>query len=148
MISAGFANITPWNCPRDLSEEEIARRVEKKISMLTDPSNSVFNFHCPPIDSGLDTCVKLDASVFPPKPMMDGGGLVFFGAGSTAIRTAIEKWQPVLGLHGHIHEAKNVANIGRTVCVNPGSEYGEGILRGVLVNLDEKGCKSYQFISA
>ena len=148
MVSAGFANITPWNCPRDVNEEEIARRVEKKISMLKDPSNSVFNFHCPPIDSGLDTCVKLDTSVFPPKPMMDGGGLAFFGAGSTAIRTAIEKWQPVLGLHGHIHEAKNVANIGRTVCINPGSEYGEGILRGVLVNLDEKGCKSYQFVSA
>jgi Icc-related predicted phosphoesterase len=89
MISAGFANITPWNCPRDLTEDEIARRIEKKISMLTDAPNSIFNFHCPPVDSGLDTCVKLDASVFPPKPMMDGGGLVFFGAGSTAIRGAI-----------------------------------------------------------
>jgi len=148
MISAGFANITPWKCPRDLTEEDIANRLEKKISMLSDVKNSVFNFHCPPVDSGLDTCVKLDDSVFPPKPMMDGGGLVFFGAGSTAVRGAIEKYQPIAGLHGHIHESRNVAKIGRTVCLNPGSEYGEGILRGALVNLDEKACKSYQFVSA
>jgi len=148
MISAGFANITPWKCPRDLTEDEIARRLEKKIATLNDVGNAVFNFHCPPVDSGLDTCVKLDDSVFPPKPMMDGGGLVFFGAGSTSVRAAIEKYQPVAGLHGHIHESKNVAKIGRTVCLNPGSEYGEGILRGALINLDEKGCKSYQFVSA
>lgn len=148
MISAGFANLTPWHCPRDLSEEEIARRLESKIAKLRDPHCAIFNFHCPPVDSGLDTCVKLDASFDPPKPMMDGGGLVFFGAGSTSVRAAIEKYQPMLGLHGHIHESKNVARIGKTVCINPGSEYGEGIMRGVLVNIDEeKGYKSYQFVS-
>jgi uncharacterized protein len=147
MISAGFANQTPWHCPRDLSEEEIERRLEAKVSKLRDPRSAIFNFHCPPVDSGLDTCVKLDGSVYPPKPMLDGGGLVLFGAGSTSVRAAIERYQPMLGLHGHIHESKNVAKIGKTVCINPGSEYGEGIMRGVLVNFDEKGYKSYQFVS-
>lgn len=148
MISAGFANLTPWHCPRDLSEEEIARRIESKIVKLHDPHSSIFNFHCPPVDSGLDTCVKLDDSYDPPKPMMDGGGLMFFGAGSTSVRAAIEKYQPMIGLHGHIHESKNVARIGKTLCINPGSEYGEGIMRGALVNIDEdKGYKSYQFVS-
>ena len=147
MISGGFANLTPWHCPRDLPEDEIARRLEQKISWLKDVKSSIFNLHCPPIDSGLDKCPKLDASVYPPKPLRDGGGFVMFSAGSTAVRAAIERYQPTLGLHGHIHESRNVARIGRTVCINPGSEYAEGVLRGVLVNLDEAGYKSYQFVS-
>ena len=56
-------------------------------------------------------------------------------------------FQPMLGLHGHIHEAKGVRKIGRTMCMNPGSEYSEAILRGIIVNLDEKGVKSYQTTS-
>ncbi|MDG6994521.1 MAG: hypothetical protein JRN52_01250 [Nitrososphaerota archaeon] len=147
MISAGFANITPWHCPRDLSEEEIARRLEQKVSKLNDPRQAIFNFHCPPINSGLDTCPKLDTSVYPPRPVLDGGGPVLFGAGSTSVREAIEKYQPMLGLHGHIHESRNVVKIGKTVCINPGSEYGEGILKGALVNIEDSGYKSYQFVS-
>ena len=53
----------------------------------------------------------------------------------------------MLGLHGHIHESKHVAKIRKTVCINPGSEYGEGVLRGVLVNIDDSGYKSYQFVA-
>jgi Icc-related predicted phosphoesterase len=147
MISAGFANLTPWHCPRDYSEEEIARRLREKIEKLKDPHSAIFNFHCPPVNSGLDTCPKLDASVYPPRPIMDAAGPVLFGAGSTAVREAIEKEQPMLGLHGHIHESKNIARIGRTVCINPGSEYGEGVMRGVLVNIEDSGFKSYQFVS-
>ncbi|HKW04269.1 MAG TPA: hypothetical protein VJN71_03115 [Nitrososphaerales archaeon] len=147
MISAGFANLTPWHCPRDLTEEEIEKRLERKVSQLREPKSAIFNFHCPPVDSGLDTCPKLDSSVYPPEPILDGGGLVLFGAGSTSVRRAIEKYQPMLGLHGHIHESKNATRIGKTICINPGSEYGEGILRGVLVNIDDSGHKSYQFVS-
>jgi hypothetical protein len=147
MISGGFANITPWHCPRDLPEDEIARRLEKKIALLDNPRTAIFNLHCPPVNSGLDTCPKLDASVYPPKPIMDAGGVVLFGAGSTAVRAAIEKYQPMLGLHGHIHESKNIAKLGKSVCINPGSEYGEGVLRGVLVNIDDSGYKSYQFVA-
>jgi uncharacterized protein len=148
MISAGFANITPWRCPRDYTEEEIAKRLEQKMAKLKDPRSAIFNFHCPPINSGLDTCPRLDSSVYPPKPIMDAGGFVLYGAGSTSVRAAIEREQPMLGLHGHIHESKNVAKIGRTVCINPGSEYGEGVMRGVLVNVEENaGYKSYQFVA-
>jgi uncharacterized protein len=147
MISGGFANITPWHCPRDLTEEEIAKKLEAKISLLSDPKTSVFNLHCPPVNSGLDTCPKLDTSVTPPRPLIQGGAIVLFGAGSTSVRAAIEKYQPMLGLHGHIHESKHIARIGKTVCINPGSEYGEGVMRGVLVNIEDSGYKSYQFVA-
>jgi Icc-related predicted phosphoesterase len=71
----------------------------------------------------------------------------FIGAGSTAVRAAVEKYQPLIGLHGHIHESRGIFKLGKTLCINPGSEYGEGILRGVLITLNEKGLKGYQFTS-
>ena len=79
--------------------------------------------------------------------LQPGGGMETASVGSTTVRQVIEKYQPLLGLHGHIHEAKGVAKIGRTVCVNPGSEYTEGILKGFLAELDEKGIRDYIFTS-
>jgi Icc-related predicted phosphoesterase len=65
--------------------------------------------------------------------------------GSKAVRRAIERYQPLLGLHGHIHESRFAQKIGRTLCINPGSEYGEGVLRGVVLELSRKGLESYTF---
>jgi Icc-related predicted phosphoesterase len=50
----------------------------------------------------------------------------------------------MLGLHGHIHEAQAVARIGRTLAVNPGSEYGEGVLKGCLLTIANGKVTSYQ----
>jgi hypothetical protein len=61
------------------------------------------------------------------------------------VRKAIEKFQPLLGLHGHIHESRSAEKIGRTLCVNPGSEYGEGVMRGVVIELEENKVKDYAF---
>lgn len=145
MISAGYSNITPWKCPRDIPEEKLAEIVEAMASQVKDMASCIFNFHCPPYDSGLDTAPKLDSDLKPVFSM--GGEPAKIAAGSVAIRDAIAKYQPLLGLHGHIHESRGFAKIGRTLCMNPGSEYTEGILRGAIVNLDEKGIKSYSFTS-
>lgn len=148
MIGIGNANPTPWDCPRDVSEEELAARLENVIRNVEDVSNAVFCVHVPPVDSTLDTCPKLDASTYPPEVVTDAAGEpIMFGAGSTAVRDAIERYQPLVGLHGHIHESRGVVNIGRTQAFNPGSEYGEGVLRGVIVNLTEDKLLSYQFTS-
>ncbi|MHB9093465.1 MAG: metallophosphoesterase family protein, partial [Eubacteriales bacterium] len=90
---------------------------------------------------------KLDTSTDPPTPITVAGQQVMFGAGSTAVRKAIEKYQPVLVLSGHIHEAKGAVKMGRTTVINPGSEYGEGVLRGVIVNLADKEVLGYQMTS-
>jgi hypothetical protein len=147
MASLGYGNITPWKCPRDVPEDELTRKIDTMVGELSssEMSNCIFNFHVPPIDSDLDACIKLDTSVDPPKPMTKGGQPLMYGGGSVAVRQAIEKYQPMIGLHGHIHESKGMRKLGRTVCFNPGSEYGEGILRGLLLALDGKGLKSYLF---
>lgn len=144
MISDGHSNITPWKCPRDIPEEELSERIETMISQVRNLNNCIFNFHCPPYDTGIDLAPELDDSL---KPILRGGRMSIIPVGSTAVRDAIQRFQPMLGLHGHIHESGGVFKLGRTICVNPGSEYSEGILRGVIISMDEKGIKNYLFVS-
>ena len=147
MVSLGFSNETPWKTPREITEAELAGKIEGVVNGVKDFSRCIFNFHCPPKDSSLDTCPVLDTSTDPPTPVTVAGQAVLFGAGSTAIREAIERYRPAVGLHGHIHECRGMVRLGPTVCFNPGSEYGEGLLRGVLVNLQEGKVVAYQFTS-
>jgi len=114
------------------------------VDGITDFEKVIFNFHAPPIDSTLDTCPMLDSSTDPPSQIVRGGQPVLYGAGSSAVRAAVERYQPLLGLHGHIHESQAAARLGRTLCINPGSEYGEGVLRGTLINLSNGKVESYQ----
>lgn len=147
MISVGFSTPTPWNTPREVSDEELGVMIEEMAKKVPDMSKAIFNFHDPPVDSSLDTCPKLDWSKNPPEQIVEGGQVVLFGAGSKSVRDAIEKYQPMLGLHGHIHESQAMAKLGRTTCVNPGSEYGEGILRGCIVNVLDGEVQGFQMTS-
>jgi Icc-related predicted phosphoesterase len=141
MITSGYANFTPWHSPRELSEEDLLKKFEAMCSQVKNTESSIFNLHCPPHNTPIDLAPELDATL---KPVVRGGGGVsMIHVGSMATRQVIEKYKPLLGLHGHIHESRGFVKIGRTLCINPGSEYGEGILRGAVINLDEKGVKSY-----
>jgi Icc-related predicted phosphoesterase len=144
MISMPYVNPTPWRTPREADEPELAAKIARLADGFEDHARVIFNFHAPPVDSTLDTCPMLDASTDPPSQVVRGGQQVLYGAGSTAIRASIERYQPMLGLHGHIHESQAAARLGRTVCVNPGSEYGEGILRGCLITIADGKVTSYQ----
>ena len=48
------------------------------------------------------------------------------------------------GIHGHIHESRGTFKLGKTLCINPGSEYTEGILRGSLIELRGGKVRSQQ----
>lgn len=144
MISVGYSTYTPWDTPREVSDEELGEMIEEMIAKVAEPEKSIFNFHDPPNDSTLDTCPKLNWDTDPPTPIVEAGQIVMHGAGSKSVRKAIEKYQPLLGLHGHIHESQSVAKIGKTTCVNPGSEYGEGVLRGCIVILSGGKIEGYQ----
>ena len=144
MVSMPYVNPTPWNTPREAPEPELAARIETIAGDLPDHGKVIFNFHAPPIDSTLDTCPRLDGTTDPPSQIAVAGQPVLYGAGSSSVRAAIERYQPMLGLHGHIHESQAAARLGRTLCVNPGSEYGEGVLRGCLITIADGEVKSYQ----
>ena len=144
MVSMPYVNPTPWKTPREADEPELAAKIDRAIEGIGDHAHVIFNFHAPPKDSTLDTCPMLDATTDPPSQIVRGGQPVLYGAGSTAIRESIERHQPLLGLHGHIHESQAAARLGRTLCVNPGSEYGEGVLRGCLITLRDGRVDGYQ----
>lgn len=147
MLSTGLSNPTPWKTPREVPDEELAAHIEEMVAGVGDFSQVIFNFHAPPKDSTLDTAAELDWTTDPPRVVTSGGTPVMYGAGSAAVRSAIEKYQPLLSLHGHIHESRGQTTIGRTVAVNPGSEYGEGLLRGAIVTLAGDKVENVQLTS-
>lgn len=145
MISSGYSNMTPWQCPRDIPDQKLAEKINDMTSQVKDMQNCVFNFHVPPYDSGIDTAPELDENLAP--KLDPGGDTRMIPVGSKAVAQAIERFQPLLGLHGHIHESKGVRKLGRTLCVNPGSEYTQGILSGVVVRISDKKIEDYFFVS-
>jgi Icc-related predicted phosphoesterase len=143
MISTGWSNHTPWNTHREETEELLGERIEAMAKQVPDPSRAIFNLHCPPFKSGLDEAPAIDADL-----KLLHGGRALRPVGSTAVRQAIEKHQPLLSLHGHIHESKGAVKLGKTLSINPGSSYEEGMLMGAIIQLDpKKGIKSYQLVN-
>ena len=147
MANCGYSNPTPWDTPRETDEVQLEAYLEESVKGLEDYESAIFNFHVPPYDSTLDECPKLDWSTDPPSPIVVGGVAQSAPAGSTAVRNVVEKHQPLLMLTGHIHEARGLVKLGRTTVVNPGSEYGEGVLRGCILSLEPGKVVGYQMTS-
>ena len=132
MASTGWANRTPWKTYREEDEPDLAARIEKIVAQVTaPPERTIFSLHCPPYGTGLDDAPELTEDL-----RMKHAGHAPVPCGSKAVREAIERYQPVLSLHGHIHEARGNARVGKTLCINPGSSYEQGELLGALVDLD------------
>jgi Icc-related predicted phosphoesterase len=133
MVSTGYANPTPWNTFRELPEDELRARIDGLVADVPDRRRAIFNFHAPPYGSNLDNAPKLDAAM-----RYVSGGQALVPVGSHAVRDAIARYEPVLSLHGHIHEGRGAVKIGRTLAVNPGSSYEDGVLQAAIVDLDSK----------
>src|SRR5215213_1085996 len=132
MVSTGWANRTPWDTYREEDEDKLAERLRKMTSQVSAlPERTIYNFHCPPYNSGIDDAPEITADMRP-----KDAGRSTVPVGSTAVREVIEEGQPTLALHGHIHEARGNTRIGRTLCINPGSSYEQGQLLGAVVDLD------------
>jgi len=141
LLASGWSNHTPWQTPREESEDELYTRLDALAQQVRDPRRSVFMIHVPPHDSGLDTAPILDENL---RPTVSAGDVLRGPVGSTAVRRLIEAYQPVLAIHGHIHESGGERRIGDTLCINPGSEANHGILRGYLVDIGKKGIELAQ----
>ncbi|MEA2276938.1 MAG: uncharacterized protein QOC78_1898 [Solirubrobacteraceae bacterium] len=132
LLSCGWSNPTPWRTPREETEDELYARLEALAEQVRDPRRAVFMIHVPPHDSGLDTAPILDENL---RPTVSAGDILRGPVGSTAVRRLIERYQPLLAVHGHVHESGGERQIGATLCINPGSEANHGILRGYLVDV-------------
>ncbi len=141
MVSMGWTNPTPWDTFREAPEDELARRIEAVAAHVPDMGRTIFNFHAPPYGTGLDDAPALDENL---RPMH--GGAVMKPVGSVAVRDAIMKHQPLLSVHGHIHESRGVKKMNRTLAINPGSVYGDGVLQGAVIELDAKKAKVSRYI--
>jgi Icc-related predicted phosphoesterase len=119
MVSLGWSPSTAGRPPREASEARLRTMLADAIAPLDDPRQAIFNLHAPPRNPRLTT-------------------------GSRAVAAAIRAHQPLLGLHGHIHESPGVKKIGRTVCINPGSESQAGALLGAVVAVAPGKVASYQ----
>jgi uncharacterized protein len=144
MVSMGWTNPTPWRTFREAEEPELAQRIQRALEHAGDPSTTIFNFHAPPHGSKLDNAPALN-----PDLSYVSGGQALRPVGSTSVREAIESFQPLLSLHGHIHESKGAARIGSTLALNPGSSYEEGVLQAAIVTIDprKRKVKTYQLVN-
>ncbi|MCS7248936.1 MAG: metallophosphoesterase [Anaerolineales bacterium] len=138
MISTGWSNPTPWETHREEEEEKLLQRIEAMVAQVSDVSNAIFNLHAPPYGSGLDEAPELTKDM-----RLAYAGRSMVPVGSKAVLRVIEKYQPLLSLHGHIHEGKGTRKYRRTLCINAGSQYEQGILQGVVVELEPKKIRSY-----
>jgi uncharacterized protein len=141
LVSMGWTNPTPWNTYREAPEDELAAKIEVLAGLVPDMSRAIFNFHAPPYGTGLDEAPALDDTL---RPMH--GGAVMKAVGSTAVRDAILKHQPMLSVHGHIPESRAIKRLGRTMAINPGSVYGDGVLQGAVLELDKKKAKVSRYL--
>lgn len=138
MVSSGWSNPTPWKTHREESEQDLRQRLEEIIQKAKDPANAVFNFHAPPYGSGLDDAPELTSDM---RPAYAGRSLI--PVGSHAVLDLVAKYEPLLGLFGHIHEGKGTRKYKKTLCVNPGSMYEQGMLHGAVVELKLKKVGNY-----
>jgi uncharacterized protein len=144
MITTGYSNPTPWETPRELDENELLDRIEAMYADVESPESLVAVLHAPPRSTELDQAPAIDSEF---RVQVQLGGVKYAAVGSSAVREFIERRQPLLGLHGHVHESKAAQLLGRTLCINPGSEYTEGTLVGVLVTLGDNTVLSHQFVT-
>ena len=143
LVSLGWSNPTPWHTNRECSEDKLADKLAQAINGA-DPERTIFNIHVPPYDCGLDLVPRLDETL---QIQLVGGQPDMVPVGSTAVAEAIADHQPVLSLHGHVHQGRGSTRIGRTVVVNPGSEYDDASLLGALIEVKPNKVKRCQLVA-
>ena len=144
MASRGESTPTPWHTPREVPDPDLGDLVRNVVRDLPAGGTTIWNLHMPPFDTGVDRAPRLDESLH---VQYDGTGEpVMVPVGSHAIRDLIADRQPTVALHGHIHEGRGRYRIGTTVGFNPGSQYQDGVLQGLLLRVSaHKGIRDFAF---
>jgi uncharacterized protein len=143
LLSCSWVPPTPWDSSRECSEEELAATLHELERELDPMHPMIFNLHSPPYRTGLDDAPLLNEDL---SMSLVAGQPRMVPVGSHAVRDIIERLQPAVALHGHIHESRGIAKLGTTKCVNPGSSYGVGTLDGCLVKFSGEAVRSIQLV--
>ncbi|MDZ7290017.1 MAG: metallophosphoesterase family protein [candidate division KSB1 bacterium] len=99
----GVSAMPPWRGNMyEFPEEELDRFLAAGYAQVEGSPKLIMVPHAPPRNSGVDRTI------------------LFMSVGSTAIRSWVEKVNPVLVICGHIHEARGQGKIGNTIVVNCG----------------------------
>ena len=103
VFGVGGSTPTPFNTPTEYTEQEIDAFLYIAYEEIKNVSHKILVSHTPPFGTKVDIVGRGDH------------------VGSKVIREFIEKEQPELCLTGHIHEARNIDKIGKTLILNPGT---------------------------
>lgn len=145
MASVGESTPTPWHTPRELDDDVLGAKIAQVVACLPARGATVWNCHMPPYDTGVDIVPKLDAEL---RVQYRAGQPETMPVGARSLRTLLAAHQPTLALHGHIHEGRGRYTMGRTIGFNPGSQYQDGVLLGLLLRVSaDKGLRSYSFVA-
>ena len=144
MASRGESTPTPWHTPREVPDPVLGDLVRDAVKDLPSGGTTIWNLHMPPYDTGIDRAPRLDGSL---RVQYDGSGEpIMVPVGSRTIRDLIAERQPSLALHGHIHEGRGRYRIGATTGFNPGSQYQDGVLQGLVLRVSaRKGLRDFTF---
>ena len=144
VLSLGYSTPTPWDSPREITEDQMRAKLRLLAGQLDPGQPVIFNLHNPPFGTSTDRAFELAGDL---RIKTAGGEPVQVPVGSHAIRESIEEVQPVVALCGHIHESRGTSKLGRTIVVNPGSRYPEGVLQGSILTLDGAKVTSHRFVT-
>jgi uncharacterized protein len=132
IIGLGGSTFTPWNTEREYSESQLESFLTEAYNPELASSGLIFLSHCPPYGCGLDLAPALRDDL---SYDLHLGAPHLVPVGSHAVRSAIAKFRPSLGLFGHIHEGRGFTKLDGTLCINPGSAFWTGRLNGCIVDI-------------
>ena len=127
LISWGYSNITPWHSHREQTEEELGgvdRGDGRPAAAIRSGRSSTSTSRRSA--RGLDEAPVLDENADRPAVARPGQVRARSGARRSAT-VELERSSRSLGLHGHIHESAGIRRLGRTIAINPGSDYATGV---------------------
>lgn len=116
-LGLGYSNPTPFSTPSEVDENQIKDWLDSVVDQALEADHLIFVTHTPPYNTKAD--------------LLSSGS----HAGSRAVRNFIEKVQPGVCVTGHIHEARSLDHLGKTVIINPGTFGSGGYVR---INFDGK----------
>jgi uncharacterized protein len=120
VMGVGWSTPTPFGTPSEVSDATIAAWLEAAYESAKGYERLVMVCHNPPLGTTAD--------------LVGASNHV----GSPSVRAFIERVQPEVCLTGHIHEARGIDRIGKTVVVNPGNlaaggyaviSFGDGLVK-------------------